>query len=96
MSDGATWIRNWIKEAFPEAVSILDCYHAVQYLHDFAGSHFKKREKQAQQWVKVQKALLLKSKLDLVIKNIQQLAARLSHCRKTLEYYRANQDRMEY
>jgi hypothetical protein len=27
ISDGAVWIKNWIEDAFPKAVSILDYYH---------------------------------------------------------------------
>lgn len=30
--DGAPWIRNWIKEAFPKAISILDYYHDLPIL----------------------------------------------------------------
>ncbi len=32
VSDGAPWIRNWIKSTFPKAVSILDYYHALMNL----------------------------------------------------------------
>lgn len=36
ISDGGTWIKNWIEDAFPEAVSILDYYHACEHMHEFA------------------------------------------------------------
>jgi len=28
ISDGAPWIKNWIEDAYPEAISVLDFYHA--------------------------------------------------------------------
>jgi len=96
VSDGAAWIKNWIKDTFPDAVSILDYYHASQYLYGFAEFHFKKDQQQAHHWVEEQKLLLLKSKLDTVMENIRKLAAGLPHSRKILDYYRANQDRMDY
>lgn len=36
ISDGGTWIKNWIDYAFTEAISILNYYHACQHLHEFA------------------------------------------------------------
>ena len=35
ITDGAAWLRNWIADSFPEAVSILDFYHATEHLHVF-------------------------------------------------------------
>ncbi|MEO6327978.1 MAG: hypothetical protein ABIO55_03560 [Ginsengibacter sp.] len=32
VSDGATWIKNWIDDAFPKAISILDYYHECEHL----------------------------------------------------------------
>jgi hypothetical protein len=36
ISDGAPWIKNWIEDAFPAAISILDYYHACEHLHEFS------------------------------------------------------------
>lgn len=44
ISDGATWIRNWIEDAFPDAISILDYFHAIEHLHEFTDSYFKEKE----------------------------------------------------
>ena len=40
LSDGATWIKHWTEDAFPEAVSILDYYHVCEPLHEFSRSVF--------------------------------------------------------
>ena len=49
ISDGATWIKNWIEDAFPGAISILDYYHACEHLHEFSNSFFKDKEVE-QKW----------------------------------------------
>ena len=35
ISDGATWLRNMIKELFPEAVQILDKFHLIENIYDY-------------------------------------------------------------
>ncbi len=95
ISDGATWIRNWIEDTFPRAVSVLDYYHATQYLYGFAEKHFGDRQ-QAHQWVERQKGLLLESQTSEVMDNIKKLAPDHPEGRKTLEYYQANLNRMDY
>lgn len=93
--DGAPWIRNWIADTFPGALSILDYYHATQYLYPFSESCFKDRQK-AQQWTEAQKKLLLNSEVDRVMDNIRELLPGHPQARKILDYYQANKDRMDY
>jgi hypothetical protein len=93
--DGAPWIRNWIADTFPGALSILDYYHATQYLYPFSESCFKDRQK-AQQWTEAQKKLLLNSEVDRVMDNIRELLPGHPQARKVLDYYQANKDRMDY
>lgn len=95
ISDGAPWIRNWITDTFPEAVSILDYYHATQYLYSFAEAYFHDPLK-IEKWMERQKNLLLESKVGSVMKTIRKLAPQKPEARKVLEYYQANQARMDY
>lgn len=95
ISDGAPWIRNWIADTFPVAVSILDYYHATQYLYSFAEAYFPDRHK-IEKWMERQKNLLLESKVSVVMKTIRKLAPDKPEARKVLDYYQANQDRMDY
>ncbi|MEO5995050.1 MAG: hypothetical protein ABIN89_00045 [Chitinophagaceae bacterium] len=60
--DGATWIKNWIEDAFPKAVSILDYYHACEHLHAFSGSIFTHKAKE-KMWIDKQKEWLLKGEM---------------------------------
>ena len=40
ISDGAPGLKNWIEDAFPQAISILDYYHACEHLHQFSEQTF--------------------------------------------------------
>lgn len=71
ISDGSTWIKNWLEDAFPEALWILDYYHVYEYLHQFAETIFKAKE-QHTKWMDEQKELVLQSKVTKVISNIEK------------------------
>jgi len=60
ISDGASWIRNWIEDSFADAISILDYFHAIEHLHHFTDSCFKEKEA-ARKWTNEQKELQLNS-----------------------------------
>ena len=97
ISDGATWIRNWIDDAFPKAISILDYYHACEHLHQFSSSFFKDKTME-QKWTNQQKELLLESQVLEVIKNIKSLCNddNNEEAEQLMAYYQANADRMDY
>jgi hypothetical protein len=95
ISDGATWIRNWIEDAFPDAISILDYFHAIEHLHKFTDSHFKQK-KAAEKWAEKQKELLLNSNVKQVIKNIKKLGAKNEAANDLISYYQTNSSRMDY
>lgn len=95
ISDGATWIRNWIEDAFPDAISILDYFHAIEHLHEFADSYFKEKEA-AKKWAEKQKELLLNSNVKQVINNIEKLAPENEAAKKLISYYQTNSNRMDY
>lgn len=95
INDGATWIRQWIEDAFPDAISILDLYHAFEHLYLFVNSFFDDKEK-AKKWIEKHKALLLESKVKQVIKNIKKLAPLNEAAKKLIAYYQVNAYRMDY
>jgi hypothetical protein len=98
LSDGAPWLKNWITDAFPNALSILDFYHLPEHFYLFAETFFSHNE-QGRQWVEIQKELLLESKASEVIKNIEALPAtkpKQKSKAKLLVYLKANQNRMDY
>jgi hypothetical protein len=96
ITDGATWLRNWIEDSFPDAISILDFYHATEHLHEFSSQFFKDKE-QEQRWTEQQKELLLASKTTQVIENITQLGGKKNiAAAKLIAYYKSNLHRMNY
>lgn len=95
ITDGAVWIKNWIGDAFPAAVSILDYYHACEHLHGFSNRFFDDKQREIA-WVNEQKGLLLESGVKAVIKNIEQLAGYDQGAQQLIAYYQGNQDRMDY
>jgi hypothetical protein len=97
ISDGASWIKNWIEDSYPEAIAILDYYHACEHLHAFVENGLKSLpEPIRKKWAEEQKALLLESGVEEVIKNIEQSNAKIADKEKIIHYYQTNVQRMDY
>ena len=96
ITDGAVWLRNWIEDSFPDAVSILDFYHATEHLHDFSSRFFKDKTQELQ-WTQQQRTLLLESKATEVITNITNLGkGKNPSAAKLVAYFQSNLHRMNY
>jgi hypothetical protein len=95
ISDGGTWIKNWIEDAFPEAVSILDYYHVCEHLHQFAHTVFSDGAA-LKKWTDKQKELLLQSKVMKVIDNIKRQNCESKEALSLISYYTNNAYRMDY
>ncbi|MEM1135627.1 MAG: hypothetical protein AAGI07_07285 [Bacteroidota bacterium] len=50
IADGAPWIWKWVKENYPNAVQVLDYFHAMGYAHDFAKVAFLDK-KDCDNWI---------------------------------------------
>jgi hypothetical protein len=78
INDGAAWIREWIADRYtsttlsnrPLSISVLDFYHAMEYLREFADKAFPDAPSEKKRWREEQKELLLASDVDAVLKNI--------------------------
>jgi hypothetical protein len=66
VADGAKWIWNIVDENFPDAVQILDWYHAVEYLTPIAHALFPEKEAQ-EKWLCEMKTHLWFSRTETVI-----------------------------
>lgn len=100
VSDGAEWIANWLNEKFPDAILILDYYHATEHLAEFAKLVFSSQAKRTL-WIDARKKELLEGNLDQVIDAISKKATgrRDSIATKATElttYYENNRYRMKY
>jgi hypothetical protein len=96
INDGATWIREWIADTYPLAVSVLDFYHALEYLYEFAEKAFPGDTSGKDNWCDIQEKLLLDSDVETVLVNISATNASEKDKKKIINYYRNNKDRMKY
>jgi hypothetical protein len=69
--DGASWLSKMKEEYFPDAIQILDWYHAVDHLWQTAHSLYgENNNDQCRSWVEPQKQLLWEGKVDDVISGL--------------------------
>jgi len=99
IADGAKWIWNWADAVYPEAIQILDFFHAKEHLCNFAELCFSE-EQQRQQWINQQTLLLLNDKAEQIIDSLNSLNISNKGGKESREqlikYYHANLHRMQY
>ncbi|MBV6396580.1 MAG: hypothetical protein HFACDABA_02180 [Anaerolineales bacterium] len=93
--DGAVWIWNLIAHYFPNAIQIVDWYHAVDRLERIAQEAFSDvAERQA--WLESVTEDLWQGRVELVIEALQTLAKKSNLAKQSLGYYSDNLERMRY
>jgi len=98
VADGAKWIWNIVDENFPNAIQILDWYHAVEYLTPIAHALLPEKEEQ-EKWLYEMKTHLWLSRTKTVIDACLELAQNTRVAKVALEavtYYSNNLKRMDY
>lgn len=100
LSDGAGWIAKWLLEEFTGILLILDFYHVLEHLGNFAKLVFTSGSRCCD-WVALRKQELLTGQLDAVIDAIRHKASgrRASIVQKAeqlIAYYEHNRYRMKY
>lgn len=99
ITDGETWIENWLEEHYGQYPRILDYYHAVKPLKAFADKAIQLEDKR-KEWIDKQKGFLFSSQSDQILSEVEKLE-NLSDVAKTLKqdlirYYKNNEHRMDY
>jgi len=100
LGDGAQWIWELVDLHFPDAIQIIDWFHACEYLMPVAKQAFGDKTRQ-QQWVKQVRDALWHGELETVITACQQyvradLSAKEDAAQQAVTYYTNNQHRMAY
>jgi hypothetical protein len=99
VSDGATWIWRLVEKYFPQAIQIVDWYHASQYLTPIAEAAFGADTSQAKEWLTQARTDLWKGRIQEVILACRSFL-RHAHARpfaeKATTYYTNNEKRMDY
>lgn len=97
--DGAAWIWKLVDHYFPNAVQIVDWYHACQYLYPIAEAVFGAQSKQAEAWITETEDLLWQGKIKQVIAACHQYhqhPAAHKPVADALSYFSNNVNRMKY
>ena len=101
IGDGAEWIWNLVAEQFPDAMQIVDLYHARQHLWEVARKLYPNDEGKQRAWMKVhQKRLLDKGKIKKLVdalRSIDTVNPEVAEKIQTeAEYFERNAQRMRY
>jgi len=100
IADGAPWIWKWVSEKYPDAVQVLDFFHAMEYAHGFAKVAFPDSVDR-DNWISGVKNYLLTDRVEALTRHLDWLADRatvesLPALMKLKEYYLRNIHRMYY
>lgn len=96
IGDGAKWLWEMAHDLFPQAIQILDWYHATTYLWAVAHELHPKNEQAAYQWLNPHLAALAQSNMTLVLRQLHLLTDSSPAARTAITYFTNNQSRMDY
>ena len=96
VGDGAHWIWNLAAEHVPQAVQIVDWYHASQYIWNVAKAVYGEGTPLATAWAKARLSELWDGQIETVLAAFRAHAARGAVVQAAISYYTNNQARMQY
>ena len=96
LGDGASWIWHLADEHFPEAIQIVDRFHAKQHLSDVAKSIYGATSDLAPAWAHARHDELDAGGLDAVLTALRLHAPHDDEARKCVDYVERNRARMAY
>jgi hypothetical protein len=96
LGDGAKWIWNLADEHFPDAVQIVDRFHAKQHLSDVAKSIYGAGSDLAGQWARERHDELDAGDIEAVLDALRAHSPKDDEARKCVEYIDRNRERMRY
>lgn len=99
VGDGARWIWKVIKEIFPDAIQVLDYYHASEHIYRTAEVIHDNSE-EAQEWAEATITRLFVGEMEEVINDLGKMKTHneevQSEIDSLLNYLKENKDRMNY
>ena len=96
IGDGARWIWNTCEELFPDAIQIVDIYHAKEKLWDVAKAVYGDGADLTGQWMKERKAQLRTGDIEALLEVLDGLSQAHPVAEQTAGYFRHNIERMRY
>jgi hypothetical protein len=99
IADGAKWIWNHVEDAYPGAAQILDFFHAVEKVGNYAALQYPDKGYR-DKWIEVQKQRLRNNEAVKIIEELKATAPLTTEaekvCTDTIRYYENNIARMQY
>ena len=100
LGDGAEWIWNLTAMHFPDAVQILDYYHACEYIHEVANAHYGEGSKQGRRWADTHKHRLLEEGPEPLLRSLKAMRPKTAEAREVIRrtrgYVRRHREWMCY
>jgi hypothetical protein len=99
IADGAKWIWNVVEEHFPDAVQIVDWYHATEYIWEVADASYGEGSDMAQEWAAARLDELWHGDFDDVLRAFRdQVTPEWDEdpARRAINYFQNNRHRMCY
>ena len=96
LGDGAPWIWNFADEHFPDAVQIVDTFHAKGHVFEVAKAIYGSGNEVGERWAKQRREELDAGRVDDVIGALRSHAESCEAARKDVEYFSTNRERMNY
>jgi hypothetical protein len=95
LGDGAVWIWNLVAKYYPNAIQIVDWFHAEKYLEGVAVVAFPDLSERAV-WLEGVTQALWDGQVEKVISTCEDLAPGCGEARKAIAYFYTNAERMRY
>jgi hypothetical protein len=96
MGDGAKWIWNLADEFFPDAVQIVDIFHAKDHIFKAATAIYGPGSDLGPEWGKQRRDELDRGDIDTVIAELRIHATRIPEAESCIKYLDNNRTRMRY
>ena len=96
LGDGAKWIWNLATEHFPDAIQIVDRFHAKQHLSDVAKSIYGAGSDLGEQWARARYDELDAGDIEAVLSALRAHSPKDDEARKCVGYVDGNRERMRY
>lgn len=100
LGDGAVWIWNIAEDKFPNAIQIVDYFHASEHLGELAKVIHVKDKAIHDLWLDMQCNQLWDGDAALVIESMRRMKSDSKDVqevlRKTVQYFETNEHRMQY
>ena len=100
LGDGAEWIWNQAELHFPDAIQIVDLYHAREHLWDLSAKLYPSDSPAQRRWVMVRKDKLDDGKIEALVRSLRSVAASHPELAEEIHteanYFEGNKERMRY